>query len=673
MFGRLAQVAIFLVALSARSLAEVNDRPPNFVIVFADDLGYGDLGCFGSTAIRTPHLDRMASEGMRFTSFYAQPVCGPSRTAIMTGSYPMRVAERGNVKNIHPIVHEKEITIAELLRPLGYATAMIGKWDLAKHTNRGFHIDLLPQGQGFDMHFGTPSSNDNWARTVLLRNGKVIEDPIRQEISTTERYVDAAIKFITSNQSRPFFIYLCPNMPHTALHASAAFRGKSKRGLYGDVVEEMDYHVGRILDTLRQNGLEEDTYVLFTSDNGPWLIKNQNHRQGIGVQDHGGSAALLRSGKVSTWEGGVRVPCVFWAPGRIPAGTVCDKLASTLDVLPTLAALAGTEKPNDRIIDGEEIRHLLAGQFDKAAQDKTFYYYFLKHLQAVRQGKWKLHLPRPERPRWLRPFSPNRHIHPSDDVAITHPLLFDLDADIGETEDVAGRHPDVVARLSAIAEAVRADIGDYNRVGNGARFFDSGTPRPDARLTNAPATPKSFVPIRLIFDTDIESDFDDVGTVAMLHALADNGEVEILAMGVSATSPLCAPCLDVLNTYYDRPDIPIGVLKGKGAKQWPSPYNETLVKEFPHDLQSLEQAPDAALLYRKVLASQPDQSVVMVTVGFVTNFKNLLKTSGDEHSKLDGRALVAKKVRAWVCMGGAIPEGPEHNLVQDASSAAYCF
>lgn len=480
MLRTLIAATICLESATGGRLEASDPLPPNFVIIFADDLGYGDVSCFGSKAIRTPNLDRMAAEGMRFTSFYAQPVCGPSRAAIMTGCYPLRVAERSNVKNIHPILHEREITIAELLRPLGYATAMIGKWDLAKHTNRGFHVDLLPQGQGFDSHFGTPSSNDNWARTVLLRDGKVVEDPIRQDVTTTERYADEAIAFIKHNKKQPFFVYLCPNMPHTALHVSDRFRGKSERGLYGDVIEEMDFHVGRVLDTLRSEQLAERTYVLFTSDNGPWLIKNRGHRQGIGAEDHGGSASPLRSGKVSTWEGGVRVPCVFWSPGQIPASGTCDELASTLDVLPTIAALAGTKVPDDRTIDGEDIRHLLAGESDQVNQDKVFCYYFLTHLQAVRHGKWKLHLPRPERPPWLRPFTPNRHIHPSDDIGIARPMLFDLESDVSETTDLADKQPQIVKRLLAIAEAAREDIGDYNRIGKGARFFDDGPRRPNA-------------------------------------------------------------------------------------------------------------------------------------------------------------------------------------------------
>lgn len=471
---------LFLALATVSSVASSADetRPPNFLIVFTDDQGYNDLGCQGSPLIRTPRLDRMAAEGMRFTSFYAQPICGPSRAALMTGCYPMRVAQRGNLKHLHPVLHADEITIAEVLRPRGYATAMIGKWDLAGHTNRAFQRDLLPGHQGFDMHFGTPTSNDNWGGTVLLRDGRVIEDPIRQEETTTKRYTDEAIRFMRKNRSQPFFVYLAHSMPHTALHAGDDFRGKSRRGLYGDVIEEIDHNVGRLLDELESLELVEQTYVLFTSDNGPWLIKNRDKAQGSLPEDHGGSAAPLRSGKVSTWEGGVRVPCIAWAPGRVPAGSVCDKLASTLDVLPTLAALAGAEPPSDRVIDGRDIRHLLGGRFQEADPDRVYYYYFLTHLQAVRQGRWKLHLPRPERPPWLGPFAANNHIAPADDVGFERPVLYDLDADIAESTDVAAEHPEVVARLLALAEEARKDIGDHDRVGRNMRFFDPATPRP---------------------------------------------------------------------------------------------------------------------------------------------------------------------------------------------------
>jgi arylsulfatase len=334
----------------------------------------------------------------------------------------------------------------------------------------------MPNHQGFGYFFGTPTSND--AMVDLYRNRQRIE--ARADMNTlTQRYTDEVLEFMGRSKSRPFLVYLPHTMPHTELGASSAFRGKSKRGLYGDVVQEIDAGVGRILRFLQQEQLASNTYVLFTSDNGPWLIKNQGKVDGFRRGDHGGSAGPLRSGKVSTWEGGVRVPTIFWCPGRIAPGTVCDRLASTLDVLPTFAALAGAQPPNDRVIDGEDIQHLLAGQFDKANPEKAFFYYLKTHLQAVRQGKWKLHLPRPDQLPWLPWQNPNQHIAPADDIPISKPLLFDLEADVGETTDVAADHPDIVAHLMQVAEAARADIGDYDRIGENQRFFDDGPHRPD--------------------------------------------------------------------------------------------------------------------------------------------------------------------------------------------------
>lgn len=469
-------VGFALLALTVPAHAVASEEgPPNFVVIFVDDLGYGDIGCFGSERIATPHIDQMAEEGMKFTSFYAQPICGPSRAAIMTGCYPMRVAERGNIKNTHPVLHEQEITLAEVLKAKGYATGCFGKWDLARHSQAGFESDLMPNHQGFDYFFGTPTSNDSVVN--LYRNQEFIE-PRTKMATLTRRYTDEVLKFIREHKSQPFFVYLPHTMPHTRLAASTGFRGKSKRGLYGDVVEEIDANVGRILDLLRREKLANKTYVLFTSDNGPWLIKNEKKTDGFRPRDHGGSAGPLRSGKVSTWEGGVRVPTIFWAPGHIKAETVCNELASTLDVLPTFAALADARPPEDRVIDGEDIRHLLAGRFAEANPEKTYYYYLHTHLQAVRQGKWKLHVSRPARLPWLKWGTPNQHIAPDDCLATTKPMLFDLEADLGETTDVAADHPHVVARLLKIAKTARQDIGDYDRIGANQRFFDNGPHRP---------------------------------------------------------------------------------------------------------------------------------------------------------------------------------------------------
>ncbi len=470
------QIYLFLLAaMWITTVVYAAEHPPNFVIIFTDDQGYEDVGCFGSPDIRTPRLDEMAEQGMKFTSFYAQPICGPSRAALMTGCYPMRVAERGHTKQVHPILHEDEITIAEVLKKKGYATACFGKWDLAKHVQSGFFMDLFPTRQGFDYFYGTPTSNDRVAN--LYRNEELIE-PDTNMATLTQRYTDEAIAFIEQNQKQPFFVYIPHTMPHTRLDASAKFKGKSQRGLYGDVIEEIDFNVGRILDAINNLKLSDNTYVLFTSDNGPWLIKNKDHADGHLSGDHGGSAGPLRSGKVSTFEGGVRVPAILWGPGRVPAKTTCDAIATTMDILPTFAALSGAEVPPDRVIDGEDIRHLVHGEFDQVNPDKAYFYYLRVHLQAVRQGNWKLHLPREMNPVGAAPFSRNSHIAPDDRVGFEKPFLVDLEADIGETTDVSEQHPQVVQRLLALAENMRDDLGDFDRVGKNMRFFDPLEQRP---------------------------------------------------------------------------------------------------------------------------------------------------------------------------------------------------
>ncbi len=476
-------LAIAIQTCASTVEASGTSGKPNFIIIFTDDQGYADVGCFGSPDIRTPRLDAMATEGMKFTSFYAQPICGPSRAALMTGCYPMRVAERGNEKQIHPILHSDEITIAEILKAKGYATACFGKWDLAKHAQEGFFPDLFPTHQGFDYFYGTPTSNDRVAN--LYRNEELIE-PKTDMATLTRRYTDEAIGFMQKNSDQPFFVYIPHTMPHTRLAATLQFKGKSKRGLYGDVIEEIDFNVGRILDAVNDLGLADNTYVLFTSDNGPWLIKNKDHADGHLPGDHGGSAGPLRSGKVSTFEGGVRVPCIVWGPGRVPAGKICDSIASTLDVLPTFAALAGAEVPSDRVIDGEDITHLFHGAFEKANPDKAFFYYLRVHLQAVRQGQWKLHLPREKEPTGAAPFGRNNHIAPADRVGFEKPFLVDLNEDIGETTDVSAEHPEVVDRLLALADNMRDDLGDYDRVGENMRFFDLTDARPTQPPVPAP-------------------------------------------------------------------------------------------------------------------------------------------------------------------------------------------
>ncbi len=474
--------ALLLAPLAALHAAGAN---PNIILILADDLGYGDVGCYGSREIRTPQLDRLAAEGMRFTSFYAQSFCGPSRTALLTGCHPLRVAEVGNKKHHMPVPHARETLLSEVLQRAGYATALIGKWDLAGHEPDRFeHPENAPLKRGFDRHFGTPASNDFWEKTVMYRDGTVIENPVNLAESTTKRYADETIRFIRGRKERPFFIYLCPNMPHTALHAGAEFRGKSPRGLYGDVVEELDAILGRILETLRAEGLEKNTLVVFTSDNGPWLLRKQD----------GGSAGPLRGGKTSTWEGGLRVPGIAWWPGRIAPGQTCNRIASTLDLLPTLAKFAGAPLPENKL-DGRDLSAWLLDGPPADADSASFLYHVETHLQAVRQGRWKLHLPRPYPVPWLSRGLQRAHVADADRFEIKTPLLYDLDADLGERTDVAAQHPEVVKQLLALASQARAEIGDHDRIGTGARFFDAGPPRPDMNDWRTsqpkPATPKA--------------------------------------------------------------------------------------------------------------------------------------------------------------------------------------
>lgn len=417
-------------------------KRPNFVVIFTDDQGYQDIGCFGSPLIKTPHLDKMAAEGMKLTDFYvAAPVCTPSRAALLTGCYAQRV-RLPNVlfPNSKIGINADEITIAELLKTRGYATACIGKWHL------GHLPPFLPTRHGFDHYFGIPYSND-MRPTPLMRDEKVIEEPANQA-TLTERYTKEAIKFIIQNKDRPFFLYLPHTMPHVPLHVSERFKGKSKRGLYGDVIECIDWSTGQILDTLGRLGLDKDTLVVFTSDNGPWLSKGKN----------GGSALPLRSGKGTTYEGGMRVPCIMRWAGKIPAGSVCSEIAASMDLFPTFARLSGARMPTDRIIDGNDIRPLLSGVKGAKTPHEAFFYYRGYNLEAVRSGKWKLILERSQR----RKNQPARKIPEA---------LYDLRADIGETKDVSAEHPQVVQRLNELAERCREDIGDarQNRPGKNRR------------------------------------------------------------------------------------------------------------------------------------------------------------------------------------------------------------
>ncbi len=434
-------LALILSALFGTACAA--DKP-NVVIIFMDDMGFGDIGSFGATKQKTPELDRMAAEGMKLTSFYAAPVCSVSRAQLLTGCYGARIGVPGvygpgSAAGLNP----KESTIAEHLRELGYATMCIGKWHV------GDQPDFLPTKQGFDGYFGIPYSNDMQLKstetggrvTPLLRDDKVAELLTdEQQSRIVERYTDEAVRFITANKNKPFFLYLPHTAIHTPIYPGEKFRGKSSNGHVGDWIEEVDWSTGRVLETLRE--VAPNTLVIFTSDNGPWLIK----------QADSGSAGPLRGGKGSTWEGGVRVPTLAWWPGKIAPKSSVDAVAGTIDLLPTAVAVAGGTVPPEPVIDGRDISSLLLGKATDSPRG-VHYYFAGFNLQAVRKGPWKLALS-PQNETMGRPVQP--------DAMGNAPRLYNLDKEIGEKSDVAKDHPEIVAELTALAEKMDAEIGGQN-------------------------------------------------------------------------------------------------------------------------------------------------------------------------------------------------------------------
>ena len=431
------------------------EQLPNVVIIFADDLGYGDVGIFGAKGYKTPNLDRMAAQGRRFTSFYvAQPVCSASRAALLTGNYPNRIGIHGALgPNAKHGLNANEMTLAELVKQKGYATGAFGKWHL------GHHPQFLPTRHGFDEYFGIPYSNDMWpfhpeARPgtypalPLIEGERTIElNPDQTQLTT--RLTERAVDFIRRKKDNPFFLYLAHPMPHVPLFVSDKYEGKTERGLFGDVISEIDWSVGEVLKALKSAGVEQNTLVIFTSDNGPWLSYG----------DHAGSTAGLREGKGTVWEGGVRVPFVARWPGKIPAGTTCEEPVMTIDILPTVAKLIEGKLPEHKI-DGRNIWPLLAGESGaKSPHEALFFYYHANQLQAVRSGDWKLYAPHQYRTLAGRPGGTNG-IPAKYEQRSTEWELYNLARDRNEEKNVAAEFPAKVKELKGLLDSAREDMGD---------------------------------------------------------------------------------------------------------------------------------------------------------------------------------------------------------------------
>ncbi len=457
-------------------------RPPNIVVIFTDDQGWADVGCFGAKGFETPNLDRMADEGMRFTNFHVtQAVCSASRAGLLTGCYPNRIGIRGALgPHAKTGINPDEETIAEVLKKSGYATGVFGKWHL------GHHEKFLPLQHGFDEYLGLPYSNDMWPvdydgkqlteenpgskpwkvknpQLPLIDGNKEIAQirTLEDQATLTTRYTERAVRFIEKNSDKPFFLYVPHSMPHVPLGVSDKFKGKSEQGMYGDVIMEIDWSAGRILKALEDTGVGNNTLVVFASDNGPW----------INYGNHAGSVGPLREGKGTSWEGGKRTPCIMRWPDVIPEGSECGKLASTIDFLPTFADIADAPLPKNKI-DGVNIKALLKGNKDANPRDHIFMYYPQggphDQLQAVYDGRWKLHFPHayrsyegvePGNDGWPGPYAKGK----------TGLALYDLKTDIREKNDVKEEHPEIVKRLKALAEKAREDLGDKDIKGKGVR------------------------------------------------------------------------------------------------------------------------------------------------------------------------------------------------------------
>lgn len=466
-------IKVFIIALAGLVIGNLisafKNQPlpkkPNVIIIFMDDMGYGDPSCYSGILYQTPNIDKLAAEGMRFTNFYAaQAICSASRAGILTGCYPNRIGIHGALMPWSPIaLNPNEETIAEVLKKAGYYTGMIGKWHL------GSKAPYLPIHYGFDEFLGLPYSNDMWpvnydGKPVMDTSNRLYKFPplpllegdsvvkyirtLEDQGQLTQTYTRRAVNFIKKNKNHPFFLYMAQSMVHVPIYASPAFLGKSKEGLFGDVMMEVDWSVGQIMRTLTETGLAKNTIVIFTSDNGPWL----------NFGDHAGNTGGLREGKGTSWDGGQKEPCIMRWPGQIPAGAVCNKISSTIDLFPTIANICGTPGPKHKI-DGVNILPLLLNKKDANPRDEFAYYYHTNSLEGIRKGRWKLVFPHTSQS--YKEDLPGKDGFPGKTSHIKIPMaLYDLRTDPGETEDVQVQHPEIVEQLKSIANGYRNELGD---------------------------------------------------------------------------------------------------------------------------------------------------------------------------------------------------------------------
>lgn len=470
-------LSLILIAACKLGLSREVITKPNVIVIFIDDEGYGDVGCYGATGFETPNIDKMATKGMRFTNFYAaQPVCSASRAGLMTGCYPNRIGITGALFPHDSVgLNTKEYTMAEMFHDQGYATACVGKWHL------GWQEEFLPLQHGFDEFLGLPYSNDMWPHSNVTgeKNPKSKFPPLRliegnetkdtissladQDMLTT-LYTEKAVDFINKNADKPFFLYVPHTMGHIPLGVSDKFRGKSEQGLYGDVMMEIDWSVGEIIGAVEKNGLTENTIVIFTTDNGPWLS----------FGNHAGSAGGLREGKTTSWDGGQRVPFIIQWPNKVPEGLICNKLACTIDLLPTLASISGGKLPENKI-DGVDISSLLKGDFESTPRETILYYYGKNNLNAVRKGNWKLVLPHSFGSYNAKPGN-DGHNGKRITTAIEKPELYDLRRDPGEQFNVIEHYLEVVEELMKVVEKAREELGDLNvGIEKGSENRESGS------------------------------------------------------------------------------------------------------------------------------------------------------------------------------------------------------